>query len=54
MKNLSNEEIIFLIKKCKVEDCLEAKCANICPIWKECLHFFTGEDVGSCLEKEKK
>lgn len=54
MKNLSNEGIIFFIERCNVNDCLKGKCINNCPLWKEYFHSSTGEDVGSCLEKEEK
>lgn len=53
MKNLSNEGIIFFIERCNVNDCLKGKCINNCPLWKEYFHSSTGEDVGSCLEKEE-
>lgn len=53
MKNLSNEGIIFFIERCNVNDCLKGKCINNCPLWKEYFHSSTGEDIGSCLEKEE-
>lgn len=49
MKTLTNDEIIFLIERCEgdgVHGCDE------CPLAAECLHWFTGENCGSALEKE--
>lgn len=54
MKTLTNSEIVFLLKACGVYNCKEAECKKYCPLWKECCHYFTGDKVGSCLEKEEK
>lgn len=51
MKSLNNEEIIYLLEHCKIENCRENRCVQICPLWKECLHYFTGEKFYSCLEE---
>lgn len=53
MKNLSNEEIIFFIERCNVNDCLKGKCINNCPLWKGSFYFPTGESNDSCLEDEE-
>lgn len=52
MKNLTNDEIIFIIENiCESgRKCFEEKC----PLHKECLHFYTGENCGSALEEEEK
>ena len=52
MKSLNNEEIIYLLERCKIEDCRENRCVQTCPLWKECLHYSTGEKFYSCLEEE--
>lgn len=53
MKNLSNEEIIFFIERCNINDCLKGKCINNCPLWKGSCYFSTGENNDSCLEDEE-
>lgn len=53
MKTLTNEEIMYLLEKCEVRDCKRNECVSKCPLWKECLHFFSGEKIGSCLEEKE-
>ena len=50
MKTLTNEEVIYLLERCGAE---QNKCIPNCPLWKECLHYFMGEDTGSCLEEKE-
>ena len=51
MKNLTNKEIIFMLEKCEGDAPNEKSC-DYCPLAAECLHFYTGENCGSALEKE--
>lgn len=53
MKTLTNEEVLYLLVRCEVKDCQKNKCVPNCPLWKECLHFLSGENFGSCLEEEE-
>ena len=52
MKLLSNEEIIFLIEKCNSAE-NTSECEEKCPLFKECLHYFCGENCGSVLETDE-
>lgn len=47
-KLLSNEEVVLMIDNCHNID--DDRYCDICPLAKECLHFTTGENCGSCLE----
>ena len=49
MKTLTNDEIIYILELCRYADCK----SEDCPLWKECLHYFTGEECGSALEVEE-
>lgn len=47
MKTLTNEEIITIIEHCGVmTSCSE----DSCPLFKECFHYYTGEEWESALE----
>lgn len=48
MKTLTNDEIIALLENCGV-----AVCNKNCPLAKECLYYYTGEECGSALESEE-
>lgn len=52
MKTLTDDEIIYILDNlCNFT--YEEKCIN-CPLQKECLHYFTGEDCGSALENNNR
>ena len=47
-KLLSNEEVILLVDNCHKYD--DDRFCDKCPLVKECVHWYTGENCGSCLE----
>jgi hypothetical protein len=50
MKTLTNDEIIQIVNNCLRSE--EAHyCELHCPLFKECLHWYTGEECGSALEQ---
>ena len=50
MKTLTNEEVIFIIENCSA--CSGSVICENCPLVTECLHYYTGENCGSCLETQ--
>ena len=51
MKILTNEEIIQIVNNCPRSEEVHY-CELHCPLFLECLHWYTGEKCGSALEQE--
>ena len=43
-KELTMDEIIILINQCKHYDDIEHTCDEKCPLFGECLYYYTGDD----------
>lgn len=50
MKILTNEDIITIVSNCKETNSFY--CDTHCPLFLECLHYYTGDNCNSALEKE--
>lgn len=53
MKTLSNEQIIYLLEHCNNDEAGNEECEGKCPLFNECLHYWTGEECQSALEEEE-
>ena len=43
-KELTWEQILILIKQCKYHSDCNHECSEKCPIFGECLYYYTGDD----------
>ena len=53
MKLLTNTEVIYILQRCNSEEAAPKECENNCPLFKECLYYWTGEECGSAFETDK-
>ena len=44
IKELTWEQILILIKQCKYHSDCNHECSEKCPIFGECLYYYTGDD----------
>lgn len=51
IKELSWKEVVSLINQCKYHDDIRHECNNKCPLFNECLYYYTG-DSSSLYEGE--
>lgn len=48
---LTNDQIIYIVDHCKQTNSFY--CEVHCPLFAECLHWYTGENCGSALEEDE-
>lgn len=51
MKTLTNEEIIKIIDHCNYTE--SNYCERECPLFKECLYYYTGDHLEDNILKER-